>query len=528
MNSPYIPNYDFLELTSEKILLAAKVLLGQGGVDTVMESRKGWITAPKKSGRKLSEWSELVKSLLLQPTKTQYVIGMGGSALGAYALIKNPFIEHQVETIFLGSNHPGFIEQIEAKIDFPSSMFLICSKSGTTKETLSLFKYFFNRCIAQLGENEARRRFVSVTDPGSPLQTLSEDRKIFVVYSDANMGGRFSVLSSLSIIPALFSGGDLTGIIYGAEHAMDKCIAAHSYEEIPARVSFLLNCLKNGRDKVYIFVPPSLQPFGLWLVQLLAESLGKNGLGFIPVLRCLDSYKCVELYNDQCCLIIKHTAGDMQKDSGADKDSSKYNPNMMDIYIYDSNALGEEFYYWQYSVALIGLVMGVNPFDQPDVELSKKAFEKMALGKDLDIPIYEVPSKKVIKGIIEKVEFGKYVVILIYTNPSGKYKEVLESIRCKLESLCGVPVILDFGPGYLHSTGQLYKGGPRSGVFIQIVEEGYARKAIPTELAELNDEMVLQAESDYDELTSLGRFVHRMSVPFDRLEMVRNLVTEMD
>ena len=527
MNSIYIPNYDFLEPTSEKVSGAVKSLLSEDQLCIGSNIPKGWIDAPLKSVHRLEYWKELVKSLVLPETQYQYIIGMGGSVLGASALMENPFTQSELKTYYLDSNHPCFIDDIVANMDFSTSMFVVCSKSGTTKETLSLFSFFLNRCIDQLGVDEAMRRFVSVTDPNSPLQDVSDDMGISVVHSDPDIGGRFSILSSLSIIPSLMSGVDLTEIIHGAERAMNGCLRTELNAEIEYRVPSLLNWLKDDRDKLSIYVPRSLESFGLWLVQLIAESLGKNQLGFIPVLRYLDCETDIEPYDDECCLIINDGSIIQGINSSADNKSARNISSVMEIDIYDSGKLGQEFYYWEFSVALIGLMLKINPFDQPDVELSKSIFKKMEFQDVSDIPSCPDLGKEVFEEINARVEFGKYIAILAYLNPSDIYRETFEILRYQLESFCCVPVILDFGPRYLHSTGQLYKGGPESGLFIQILEEGYPHQLKSKELIESYAQMVWQAQSDYEAMEKLGIFVFRRSIPFDDLEPVQNLINEM-
>jgi len=528
LDSKNIPNYDFLESSIEDITRAAKSLLSDDQGSAGLKRSKGWLYAPLNSKLNLISMQQSVKSQELSGIKYQYVIGMGGSVSGSAVLTENSFNQSELKTFYLDSNHPRFIEEIMATMDFYTSMFVVCSKSGTTKETLTLFKYFFNQCRKELGNEETKKRFVSITDPDSPLQTLSEDMNIRVIHSDLDIGGRFSVLSSLSIIPALMSGVDLAEIIRGSESAMARCLGTKPDKEIEYRVTYLMNCLKESRDKLSIYVPRSLERFGLWLVQLIAESLGKNQVGFIPVLRYLQHDEDMNLYDDECCLIINDGSIEQSDYRGSEKKLTRYT-EVMEIGIHDADKLGQELYYWEFSVALIGLMLGINPFNQPDVELSKRIFDEIESGPEdwFGAPLSENSMEHTFEQISTEVELGKYIAILPYLNPSDRCREVFEKLRSQLESYFHVPVVLDFGPRYLHSTGQLFKGGPGSGVFIQILEKGHQDKLTSNELIELYVQMVFQAQSDYEAMEKLGRYVCRIYIPFDDLESVQNSVSYM-
>ena len=528
MDSKNIPNYDFLESTPEDITRAIESLLSDGQGSAGSKRSKGWLYAPLNSRLSLTSMEEFVQLQELAGVKYQYVMGMGGSVSGSAVLTENPFNQSELKTFYLDSNHPRFIEEIMSNVDFYTSRFVVCSKSGTTKETLTLFKYFFDQCINELGNEETKKRFFSVTDPDSPLQTLSEDMNIRVIHSDRDIGGRFSILSSLSIIPALMSGVDLAEIIRGSESAMVRCLGTKPDEEIEYRVEYLLNCLKDSRDKLSIYVPRSLESFGLWLVQLIAESLGKNQVGFIPVLRYLQDDEDMNLYDDECCLIINDGSIEQSVCRSSEKKLTRYT-EVMEIGIHDAEKLGQELYYWEFSVALIGLMMGINPFNQPDVELSKRIFEEIESRSEdwFGAPLFENSIEDTFEQISTEVEFGKYIAILPYLNPSDRCREVFEKLRSRLESYFHVPVVLDFGPRYLHSTGQLFKGGPLSGVFIQILEKGHQDKLKSNELIESYAQMVFQARSDYEAMEKLGRSVCRIYIPFDDLELVQNSVNYM-
>tara|TARA_B100000676_G_C18083437_1_gene853054 strand:+ start:2598 stop:4184 length:1587 start_codon:yes stop_codon:yes gene_type:complete len=524
LTSGHIPSYDFLDLAFDEISRTSQRL---ARMDNLFSSRKvpaGWIRTPLISKNNFNAWTELVTSVTDVGARSLYLIGMGGSILGASALIENPFTLPKVETFYLDSNHPDFIKNAISNTDFSESIFVVCSKSGHTVETLTLFRYIFNLCSKQIGLQEACKRFVSVTDLGSPLEKISSDMGIPVTYSASDIGGRFSVLSSLSIIPSLMSVSGLEEIIEGGEIAMKECIDSDRNREIQARVSFMLSRLRSHRDKLSICVPLSLQSFGAWLIQLIAESLGKDGKGFIPRLQCLNGGEKLSIYDDEFCVVFTEGIDSYSKSTDVAQKHKLIDSNLIEINISNANMLGQEFYYWEYSVALMGLMLKINPFDQPHVELSKNIFDKINSGNIFHSQCNQELDEDIFAEIGAQVIHGKYIAIILYLNPSEKIKLLFEKFRAKLENIFHVPVILDFGPRYLHSTGQLYKGGPNSGIFIQVLEHGLDQNLESQGLSELHQQMILQAYSDNQAMQQLGRFISVKTIPYGDLQHVENLL----
>jgi transaldolase / glucose-6-phosphate isomerase len=429
------------------------------------------------------------------------LLGMGGSSLGPQ-VIKTTFgtIGGFPELQVLDSIDPAQVKAFENKVDLKNTLFIVSSKSGSTLE-LNVFKqYFFDRIERLVGPKEAGSRFVAITDPGSKMQQIAERdgfRRVFLGWP--NIGGRYSVLSDFGLVPAAIMGVDVAKFLDRTDEMVCACMPSVPVAENPGVVlGTILGVAAQefGRDKVTIVASPGIVDLGAWLEQLLAESTGKDGKGLIPIDR--EALGKPEVYGrDRLFAYMRlASAPDATQDASVEELERAGLP-VVRIVVDDPYDLGEEFFRWQFATAVAGSILGVHPFDQPDVEVSKIAtrkltdeYEKSGVLRH-DTPIFtatgielytsESNATEVMKpvngtptlpGVLEahlnRLNEGDYFAILAYLEMNEAYEQVLQQIRQGVRDIKRVATCLEFGPRFLHSTGQAYKGGPNTGVFLQI------------------------------------------------------------
>jgi transaldolase / glucose-6-phosphate isomerase len=346
-------------------------------------------------------------------------------------------------------------------VDAEHTLFIASSKSGTTLETLCHYQHFFE--IAPRGD-----QFVAVTDPGTPLVQIATDRdfrKIFLNQSD--IGGRYSALSLVGLVPGAVLGVDLNELL---DRAAEMACACHRCVPIEKNPGAWLGAVigaaaDNGRDKLTVLAPPEVSPLGDWVEQLIAESTGKQGRGIIPVvgedLGPTDSYGQDRLFV---------SIGDVD---GLDELVSSGHP-VVQLAFRGSIDLGSEFFRWEFATAVSGHILGINPFDQPDVASAKQATEEILESGD-----FENPGLDGIEPLLSTLRPGDYVAIQAYLARNPETEQELQRVRLAIRDRYRVATTVGFGPRFLHSTGQLHKGGPNTGVFIQVVDEEDADVPIP-------------------------------------------------
>ncbi len=428
------------------------------------------------------------------------VLGMGGSSLCPDVLSRTfgP-IEGCPELHVLDSTDPAQIRSVEARIDLPKTLFIVSSKSGTTLEPNILKDYFYDRACESVGEEEAARHFIVVTDPGSPLQKVAEDQKLARVFFDElGIGGRYSALSNVGMVPAAVMGIDVPRFLDRAAimaHACGSCVPP---EQNPGVVlgTILGTLARAGRDKVTLVASPGVTQLGAWLEQLLAESTGKQGKGIIPVDR--EPLGAPEVYGaDRLFAYLRlDDAPDAEQDAAVDALEKAGHP-VVRIALGEPHDIGQELFRWEIATAVAGAIIGINPFNQPDVEASKVAARKLtdAYEKTGALP-QESPfhqegglqlfadeknqvaleqaagSDKTLAGYLRahlgRLGPGDYFALLAYVERNDAHDRQLQAIRRAVRDSRRVATCVGFGPRFLHSTGQVYKGGPNSGVFLQL------------------------------------------------------------
>ena len=475
------------------------------------------------------------------------VLGMGGSSL-CPEVMKMTFGKREgyPELLVLDSTDPAQITAIEGKINLATTLFIVSSKSGGTLEPNIFKQYFFSLVERLVGPREAGQRFIAITDPGSALQQVAEaERFRHLVFGLPSIGGRYSALSNFGMAPAAIMGVDVPRFLDRAETMAQACAASVPVEENPGLVlGTILGVLANhGRDKVTIVASPGLASLGAWLEQLLAESTGKEGKGIIPVDR--EAVGTSDVYGaDRLFVYIRLQSGpDKSQDEAIDRLEQAGQP-VVRIPVADLDNLGQEFFRWEFATAVAGAIMGLNPFNQPDVEASKIATKQLTseyertgmlppespLMDAHGITLYADPTyveiltavagkplslTKYLRAHLNQLAAGDYFALLAYLEMNGAHDAQLQAIRHRVRDTTRVATCLGFGPRFLHSTGQAYKGGPDSGVFLQITCEDAADLPVPGQRYTFGLVKAAQARGDFHVLAERGRRLLRAHLGAD-------------
>jgi transaldolase / glucose-6-phosphate isomerase len=466
------------------------------------------------------------------------LLGMGGSSLGP-EVIKTTFgtISGFPEPHVLDSTDPAQVKAFENKVDLKNTLFVVSSKSGSTLEPNVFKQYFFDRIERLVGEKEAGRRFLAITDPGSKMQQVAERdgfRRIFLGWP--NIGGRYSVLSDFGLVPAAIMGVDVAKFLDRTEEMVWACMPSVPVADNPGVVlGTILGVAAQefGRDKMTIVASPAIFNLGAWLEQLVAESTGKDGKGVIPIDR--EALGKPDVYGrDRLFIYVRlSSAPDAAQDASVDELERAGHP-VVRIAVDDPYDLGEEFFRWEFATAVAGSILGIHPFDQPDVEASKIATRKLTdeYEKSGTLP-RETPiftgngielftdgenaaalAKAVngtptlagyLKAHLNRLNEGDYFALLAYIEMNEAHERVLQEIRQGIRDISRVATCLEFGPRFLHSTGQAYKGGSNTGVFLQITCDDAADLPVPGRKYTFGVVKAAQARGDFEVLVERGR-----------------------
>ncbi|NOT49157.1 MAG: transaldolase [Acidobacteria bacterium] len=421
----------------------------------------------------------------------------------------------------------------------------MASKSGTTLEPNCFKQYFFDRVAKAVGPESAGKQFIAITDPGSKMQKVAEDdgfRKI--MFGKPEIGGRFSALSAFGLTAAAAMDLDVEKLLKSAESMVRSCKASNPAENPGTILGTILGvCHREGRDKLTIFTPPEFYDLGAWLEQLIAESTGKNGISIIPVDR--ESLNPADMYGDDRIFVNFTVKGaKIDEDTQADlADIVDAGHPMINIELSDNYSVAQEFFRWEFATAVAGAIMGINPFNQPDVESAKvearkitEAYEQTGslppdepFFTDDGISLFTTPEyaaemtnaadEKSLAGFIEShlwnLGENDYFAILAYIEMDQEHEDVLQAIRGHVFEHYTVATCLGFGPRFLHSTGQAYKGGANNGVFLQITSDDAVDLPVPGQKYTFGIVKAAQARGDFQVLLDRGRRALRVHIAGD-------------
>lgn len=505
----------------------------------------GWLHVAEDQVTHLQQLHDIANDAAQAGFRHALLLGMGGSSL-CPEVLKMTFGKQagHPELHVLDSTDPVQISAVEGEIDVAKTLFMVASKSGSTLEPNIFKQYFFQLAEEIAGQGNAGQQFIAITDPGSKMQQVAEqDHFRHIFYGIPSIGGRYSALSNFGLVPAAVMGLDVKYFLECTEKMVRACEAAVPVEQNPGAVlGAVLGTLANqGRDKVTIITSPAIWDLGAWLEQLLAESTGKQGKGLIPVDR--EALGAPEVYgNDRLFVYLRlQNAGDPAQDSKVEALRKAGHPvvsiNLSDIY-----DIGGEFFRWEIATAVAGSIIGINTFDQPDVEASKivtrqltaeyektgKLPEEKPLWEEDGIKLFTGDGnaanlKKAVGGQgslsdflrahLQQLSAGDYFALLAYVQMNRDHETALQEIRHAVRDRRHVATCLGFGPRFLHSTGQAYKGGPNTGVFLQITCDDAVDLPVPGQKYTFGIVKAAQARGDFQVLAERKRRALRVHLP---------------
>ncbi len=512
----------------------------------------GWLHVVGGQRARVAELRALGREVVDRGFEHAVLLGMGGSSL-CPEVLRRSFgrVAGAPDLRVLDSTDPAQVRSIERRIDYGRTLFIVSSKSGTTLEPSIFLSYFAERARARPGQ--VGSRFVAVTDPGSNLERLAVGEGFrYVFHGVPSIGGRYSALSDFGLIPAAVMGLDVGRLLDRAEAMRSACLPSRSLRANPgAMLGLTLGAaVRAGRDKVTFVIAPAYRSLGAWLEQLLAESTGKDGTGLVPVDG--ETAGACDLYGDD--RIFVHLRDEAAPDGGLDAAVGELERDghpVVRLGLRDPHDLGAEFFRWELATAVAGSVLGINPFDQPDVEASKietrrltAAYEagdalpdEQPLARDGQLALYAAQAggappaageahdslAALLAAHCGRAGAGDYLALLAYVEMSAANERALQRMRHALRRTLRVATCIGFGPRFLHSTGQVQKGGPNSGVFIQVTCDDPVDVPVPGRHYSFGVVKAAQARGDLQVLAARGRRVLRLHVTGNLLDGLNSL-----
>jgi hypothetical protein len=421
---------------------------------------------------------------------------MGGSSLAPQTF--HSVLGGGLRLTACDTTDPDFIASLTASLDLEKTLFVIASKSGTTLETRSHLEFFWTKV-------QRPDRFVAITDPGTELAALAKERGFLRCFENPpDIGGRFSALSYFGLVPAAIAGVDVASILEGARRAMSRNAPGVAPPDAPAvRLAAALGeaKLNENRDKLTFVLPPQFAAFGPWCEQLIAESTGKEGTGLLPVVG--EDPGPPDVYGPDRVFSV-YTLGAEPRPPQLEALEADF--PFARIIAPDAKAVGAEVYRWEMAIAIVGYLLDINPFDQPDVEAAKKRTQEVLSGS---VPR---PDPGSAADLLVGVEPPKYIALQAFITPSEDNEKRLQAVRARLRERFHVAVTVGFGPRFLHSTGQLHKGGPNTGVFLQITGPHSTDVEIPGKGLTFGKLIDAQADGDLQALRDASRPAARLTI----------------
>ena len=474
--------------------------------------RLAWLTLPENMGEAAHALQQFGQEMRAAGYRHIVLLGMGGSSLGP-EVIRQTFGSRPgyPQMLTLDSTLPAWVADTAAGLDPARTLFVVSSKSGTTTEPLAFYAYFRHLVdAAAISDSTAGgANFIAVTDPDTPLAQLAQAegfRRAFL--NDPDIGGRYSALSHFGLAPAALIGVDLPRLLAPAAAMQRQCLASGAAAGNPgARLGAAIGALaQQGRDKLTLAASPGIAGFGLWAEQLLAESTGKNGCGIIPV--AAEPLADPDAYGGDRFFVHLRLAGD--DNAAADAALSRLQRAghpVAALELPDLYHLGAEFYRWEYATAVAGHILGIHPFDQPDVQDAKDRTVNALDGyrRAGRLPPPPAGSAAALQTLLDDSKPGDYLAILAYLPETGALEDALRELRRRVMRRYRIATTAGYGPRYLHSTGQLHKGGPASGIFLQLTQSHAGDIDIPGWPFRFGILADAQAQGDRQALQELGR-----------------------
>lgn len=497
---------------------------------TEISNRLGWLTSADLMLSDLDRLHTFVNGVREDGFNHVLLLGMGGSSLAPELFSLTFGAADGYPTLdILDTTDPDAVGAKADSLDFEKTLFIVATKSGGTAETLSFFKYFYNKTAAIVGEEAVGDQFVAITDPGSKLEKMADAygfRAIFL--NDPNIGGRYSALSYFGIVPAALLGIDLARLLQNAQQAAQHNKNSEGSAALIGTI--MAKAAQAGKDKLTFLMPEKLASFGDWAEQLIAESTGKEGKGILPVVT--ESAGDPSVYgNDRLFVQIK-LLGEPANDKLVSELEAAGHP-VFRLFLQDLYDLGGQFLVWELATAVAGFHMDINPFDQPNVEAAKKLARKMidAYEESGELPNSTTAdlSREVLKSFLSRAEAGSYVAIHAYVPPTPETTDQLQKLSTHIRNHYKLATTIGYGPRFLHSTGQLHKGDAGNGLFIQFTSDAVNDIEIPDEAGQAESSMTFgvlklaQAIGDGEALRDADRAIIRFHLGHDIIGGLKKL-----
>ncbi len=515
--------------------------------------RLGWLDAGDFLRPHLPELAAFAAEIRSQGYQDAVLLGMGGSSLGPEVLQRSftPAARRDsqekgnLRLTLLDSTVPEQVAAVAAAIDPAHTLFIVSSKSGGTIETLSFYRYF--RALVESAlphrpdtpESPPGANFVAITDAGTPLERLAQEasfRRVFL--NPPDIGGRYSVLSWFGMLPAALAGMDIARLLDSAATMRNQCLNPGPDTATAANPGLWLGALLGamtlaGRDKVTLIAPPPIDSFGLWVEQMIAESLGKEGRGIIPVAG--EPTLSPGAYGDDRLFIyLRPNYGDASAVNACDQAVAQLETAghpVARLTLTDPHALGAEFFRWEYATAIAGSMLDVHPFDQPDVQSAKDNTDRLLTTllhpTNTPPPQPEPPPSATLAALLEQARPGDYLAVMPYIQPTPETNALLDELRTRVMQRCRIAVTVGYGPRYLHSTGQLHKGGPNNGLYLQLTATHQDQLPIPGQPYGFATLAAAQAAGDHQALANLNRRLITVNLGPNPPTALRRLLSDL-
>ncbi|MGB8886662.1 MAG: bifunctional transaldolase/phosoglucose isomerase [Candidatus Korobacteraceae bacterium] len=511
--------------------------------EAIIAKSLGWLTAAETMQPNIAELNKFADEIRNAGFEFVVVLGMGGSSLGAEVLSRIFGKQDEYPQVYvLDSTVPTAVRHLEQKVNLGSTLFVVSSKSSTTTEPQMFQRYFHDR-VKRIKGDAASQNFIAVTDPESPLTKEAAHNHFRRVWLNLpNIGGRYSALSYFGMLPFALMGGDVKVLLDRATQAAQACAHTIAAKDNPGlRLGAALSTLANaGRNKLTLITPQPLSSLGLWIEQLIAESLGKEGKGIVPVAG--EPLGAPEVYGDDRVFVYIHTGS--EEDGGVASKLSALEAAGHPVLrhkLRDPLDLGQEFFLWEFATAIAGALLGLDPFDQPDVQESKDNTkrllaeyaqngalpqQKLIIAEET-LRVFGDPEtcdtlrrggsslQAIVTAHLSRLSPGDYFAITAYIEELGNYDSLLQQIRGVVRDAKNVATTVGYGPRFLHSTGQLHKGGSDSGLFLQVTSEDINDIEVPGEKFSFGVLKHAQELGDFEALSSRHRRVVRIDLGRD-------------
>ena len=515
---------------------------------TEIANRLGWLDSPLNMVKHLSSMHDLADEVLNEGYAAAIVLGMGGSSLAPelFARVFGASTAY-MDVAILDSTDPDHVLAVAEKYDPAHTLYIVSTKSGSTVETMSLFKFFYNRVAATVGAKRAGEHFVAITDPGSSLVELArryDFRHTFL--NDTNVGGRYSALTFFGLVPAALDGVNISGLLVRAAQMADLCGPALSAHDNPAAWlgAIMAELAKAGRDKLTFVTSHAIAAFADWVEQLIAESTGKDGKGILPVVG--ERLAAADRYGDDRLFVYLQLAGDSTHEA-AIYDLIRHGQPVVWLRLKDMEEIGAQFFLWEFAVAVAGHLLGIQPFDQPNVESAKVLARQMVAAyretgtlptqpaslTDGPISVYgaveATTAPEALIRFFDTAQDGDYIALQAYLQPTPEADDALQDLRLRLRDLSRLATTVGYGPRFLHSTGQLHKGDRGNGLFVIFTADPAQDAPIPDEAGGPESSLTFgvlkmaQALGDQQALKDGGRRVIRFHLGADAIGGLRRL-----